>query len=47
MREAVYCTSVAGYSYVETAALLDIPLGTVMSRVSHGRRRLRTESTDS
>jgi RNA polymerase sigma-70 factor (ECF subfamily) len=40
-REAMYLTIVAGYSYAETAAMMDIPLGTVMSRVARGRKRLR------
>ena len=38
---AVYYADVAGYTYAETASILDIPLGTVMSRVSRGRQRLR------
>ena len=38
---AVYYADIAGYTYVETSAILDIPLGTVMSRVSRGRARLR------
>ncbi len=38
---AMYYADVVGYTYAETAVLLDIPLGTVMSRVSRGRRRLR------
>lgn len=41
VRQAVYYTMVAGYSYAETAELLDIPLGTVLSRVHRGRNRLR------
>jgi RNA polymerase sigma factor (sigma-70 family) len=40
-RTAVYFTDVQGYTFAETAALLNIPHGTVMSRVSRGRQRLR------
>jgi RNA polymerase sigma-70 factor (TIGR02947 family) len=40
-REAVYFADVAGYTYAETAEILNIPHGTVMSRVSRGRQRLR------
>jgi len=40
-RTAVYYADVQGYTYAETAAIMDIPHGTVMSRVSRGRQRLR------
>ena len=40
-RTAVYYADIQGYSYAETAAILNIPHGTVMSRASRGRQRLR------
>ena len=40
-RAAVYYADVQGYTYAETAAILGIPRGTVMSRASRGRQRLR------
>ena len=40
-RAAVYYTEVEGYTYAETAAIPGIPHGTVMSRASRGRQRLR------
>jgi RNA polymerase sigma-70 factor (ECF subfamily) len=39
----VYYADVQGYTYAETALMMNIPHGTVMSRVSRGRQRLRTE----
>ena len=39
--EAVYYADVHGYTYAETAAILNIPLGTAMSRASRARQRLR------
>jgi RNA polymerase sigma-70 factor (TIGR02947 family) len=39
-RAVVYYADVQGYTYAETAAILNIPHGTVMSRVSRGRQRL-------
>ncbi|MBI3214796.1 MAG: sigma-70 family RNA polymerase sigma factor [Mycobacterium sp.] len=41
VRTAIYHVGVQGYTYAETAALMNVPMGTVMSRVSRGRRRLR------
>src|SRR6187455_887789 len=39
-RQAVWLRDVEEFSYAEIAAMLDIPLGTVMSRISRGRRAL-------
>jgi RNA polymerase sigma-70 factor (ECF subfamily) len=39
-REAVWLRDVEEFSYVEIAGMLGIPLGTVMSRISRGRRLL-------
>ena len=38
---ALYFACVQGYTFAETAALMNIPTGTVMSRVARGRQRLR------
>jgi RNA polymerase sigma factor (sigma-70 family) len=37
----VYLADVQGCTYAETAAMLNLPHGTVMSRASRGRQRLR------
>jgi len=42
-REIVLLADVEGFSYKEIAETLTIPLGTVMSRLSRGRRLLRQE----
>ena len=39
-REAVWLRDVEELSYAEIARVLDVPLGTVMSRISRGRRLL-------
>ena len=39
-REAVWLRDVEEFSYAEIAAMLSIPIGTVMSRISRGRRML-------
>lgn len=40
-RVALFYADIEGYTCAETAAILDIPIGTVMSRVSRARQRLR------
>lgn len=42
-REALLLVVVGGMSYAEAAATLDIPRGTLMSRLSRARARLREE----
>jgi RNA polymerase sigma-70 factor (ECF subfamily) len=42
-RLAVLLSDVEGFSYKEIADVLDVPLGTVMSRLFRGRRMLRTK----
>lgn len=39
-REAVWLRDVEEFSYAEIAKMLNIPIGTVMSRISRGRRLL-------
>ena len=40
-RVAVLLADVEGFAYKEIAEMLDIPMGTVMSRLHRGRKRLR------
>jgi len=40
-REVLLLTAVEGFRYQETADILGVPLGTVMSRLSRARRRMR------
>jgi RNA polymerase sigma-70 factor, ECF subfamily len=40
-REVLYYADVEGFRYKDIAAIMNIPTGTVMSRLHRGRRRLR------
>jgi RNA polymerase sigma-70 factor (ECF subfamily) len=42
-RDVVVLADVEEFAYREIAEMLDIPIGTVMSRLSRGRARLRNE----
>lgn len=46
LRMAIYYADVHGYRYREIAEIMDIPIGTVMSRLHAARRRLRVELAD-
>ena len=45
-REVVLLVGLEGMSYAEVAEILSIPVGTVMSRLSRGRERLRELTQD-
>lgn len=45
-REVLSLVDIAGFSYAEVALLLNIPTGTVTSRISRGREALRAELAD-
>src|SRR5277367_3079153 len=42
-RDAVVLVDIGEFSYAEAAQILDIPVGTVMSRLHRGRRLLKTK----
>ena len=45
-RQVVTLVDLEGFSYASVAQILDIPVGTVMSRLSRGRRSLRDQLLD-
>jgi len=45
-RMAVYLVDVEGFSYKEAAEIMETPVGTVMSRLSRGRKQLRDRLRD-
>ncbi len=45
-RTAVYYADVEGRKYGEIAAMTDVPIGTVMSRVFRARKQLRRVLSD-
>lgn len=42
-RQIITLVDLSGFSYADTAQILDVPVGTVMSRLSRARKRLREE----
>lgn len=40
-KTAIYLADIEGYRYSEIASILDVPIGTVMSRIHRGRNLLR------
>ena len=46
MRATVMLVYVEGYSYREAAELLDVPIGTIMSRLAAARKKLKGLSQD-
>jgi RNA polymerase sigma-70 factor (ECF subfamily) len=42
-REILLLREIEGWSYKELASILNIPAGTIMSRLSRARQRLRQE----
>jgi len=45
-RQVITLVDLAGFSYVEISEILDIPIGTVMSRINRARNTLKTRLAD-
>ena len=45
-RQVITLVDLAGFSYIEIAGILDIPVGTVMSRISRARKALKAKLAD-
>ncbi|WP_299609810.1 RNA polymerase sigma factor [uncultured Tateyamaria sp.] len=45
-RQAVFLVYVEGYAYKEAAEIMEIPIGTVMSRLAAARKRLNTDMAE-
>lgn len=45
-RQAVVLVYVEGYAYKEAAEIMEIPIGTVMSRLAAARKRLNSEMAE-
>jgi RNA polymerase sigma-70 factor (ECF subfamily) len=45
-RDVIVLVDIGDFSYAEAAQILDIPIGTVMSRLHRGRRILKSELAD-
>lgn len=46
LRMALYLVAVEGRSYQEAAEILDVPIGTIMSRIARARQQLADGPTD-
>jgi RNA polymerase sigma-70 factor, ECF subfamily len=46
-RDVIVLVDIGDFSYQDAAQILDIPIGTVMSRLHRGRRILKRELADS
>ena len=45
-RDVIVLVDIGDFSYAEAAQILDVPIGTVMSRLHRGRRILKSELAD-